>query len=151
VLANFRQLVPVLGDVARYIIRASENVTDPLNVGEELLESLKIPLVQHSDYLQVVMLNLFSQVPSLNHVDALTQSYDDASPFVRRELMLAAWAAKAGHWIKERKADFETGDLWFRRAMLAASKALPGDEAKHWLKSFKGTLTLDEQLVLKWA
>jgi hypothetical protein len=65
--------------------------------------------------------------------------------------ILAAWTAGAGHWIKERKADFETGDVWFRRAMLAASKALPDDAAQHWLKNVKPTLEFDERLVQKWA
>jgi hypothetical protein len=111
ILASFRELVPVLGDVAKYIVRASENVENLPDVGEAVLWSLSIPLVQRSEYLRIVLLNLFSQIPSLDHINHLTQGYNSATPAVRRELMLAAWRAKAGHWIKERKSDFETSDV----------------------------------------
>jgi hypothetical protein len=152
VVDNLGRLSPILGDVARYIKSASMKITDAEDLGREIVDSLSIPIVRHSEYLTIVLLNLFSQQPSLDHLNQLLPCYDSSSPAARRELILAAGATDAGYWIKERKGEFGGGaDPWLRRALIAASTCLPGDEGEHWLKKLKQGFSLLERLVARWA
>jgi hypothetical protein len=80
VLNNLNALVPVLADVAKYMISASTSVDNLNDVGEEIIKSLDLRLVQHSEYLRIVLLNLFSRVPDLNHIDKLTKPTTGRAP-----------------------------------------------------------------------
>jgi hypothetical protein len=152
VLRNIARLTPVLGDVAKYIMRASPNYTgDIKDIGSLLIEAIHFPIVQHSDYIQLVLIDLFARIPKLDNINRITSLYPSASTPIRREIILAAGAAKQGHWIRERKDDFDNGDPWLRRAIIAASPVMPGDESEHWLKRIRNTLTGPEKMVVKWA
>ena len=152
VVMNLERLSPVIGDAARYIKNASTKVDNAGTLGADIVNALSIPLVTRNPYLTVVLLNLFSQQPTLNHLDRLLPRYESVGPAARRELILAASAAKAGYWIKERKGEFASGsDAWLRRALIAASSCLSGDEGEHWLRKLKPGFSLLERLVAKWA
>lgn len=152
VLRKISDLAPVLGDVARYVIRAGTNYEgDAHQAGELVLNALDLEVVERNEYLSVVLLNLFTEIPSLGHINSLTAKYATAPPPVRRELITAAGAARQGHWIKERKDEFASADPWLRRALIYASHSLPGDEAEHWIKKTKGSMSGMEKLVARWA
>lgn len=152
VLRNIDRLTPALGDIARYTVAASENFNGNWEqAGALITNALQHPIVRHSDYVQVVLLNLFSRVPELDHINSVTAQYAGANAFVRREIVMASGAAQQGHWIRERKDEFATGDQWLRRAILAAAISLPGDEARHWLRSVKRQLDAREKIIMRWA
>ena len=152
VVRNLDRLSPILGDVARYIKSATDRVDNAEELGADIVKALSIRRVNHNEYLTAVLLNLFSQQPALDHLKHLLPLYESATPAARRELILAAGAADAGYWIKERKGEFGAGgDPWLRRALLAASGSLPGDEGPHWIKKLKPQFSPLEGLVAKWA
>ena len=148
-LRHIRDLMPVLGDVARYIMRASRNYEGDLETsGELIINALDEPVIKKNEYIQVVLVNLFSRVPGLNHINKLTSKYSGMSPSLKREIVLAAKAAGRSHWIKERKDEFDSSDVWLRRAILRAAPELPGDESRHWLKKIKRGLSSQEKLIV---
>ena len=149
---NIEKFTPVLGDLARYIMRASPNYSGALeNVGQLILDALKVPLIEHSEYMQIILLNLFTTLSGLDQIDKLTAIYRSVPPSVKREIVVAASVAGHSHWIKERKDEFALGDPWLRRALISAIPSLPGDEAKHWLRKIKPTMSPMEKHVARWA
>jgi hypothetical protein len=122
ILRNLEKLTPVFGEVARYIMRASPNYTGNIaQAGEKLIVALRFPLVRRSEYLQIVLMDIFAHVPSLDHIYALTSRYDQMPPAVRRQVVRAATAANQSDWLRERKSEFHHGDPWLRRAIVAAA------------------------------
>jgi hypothetical protein len=152
VLQNVNEFTPVLGGVARYIIRASPNYSGTLeSAGQFILNALNVPSIHHSEYMQMVLMNLFGKIPALDHVNQLTAMYPNLTPAVRREVVIAAGTADQGHWIKERKDEFANSDPWFRRALICAVPSLPGDEGVHWLRKIRRDMSAMEKLVTAWA
>lgn len=152
VLSRIGELTPVLGDVARYVIRAGRHYNGPLPlVGERIVDALRSGIVAWNEYLQLVLINLFARLPELNHITQLTLPYEHSAPSIRREVVTAAAAAEERYWIKERKAEFGHMDPWLQRAIIAASRVLPGDEGRIWRRHLKPNLTKEEQLVVAWA
>ena len=98
-IAHLEELIPILGAVAHYLMRASGNyVGDIKRSAESILRSLDLPVIQRSEYIQMVLLNLFSGVPELDHANRLTARYSSmASSAVRREIVLAVAAAQQAH------------------------------------------------------
>jgi len=152
VLENMNQLMPVLGDVARYLMRASANYEGDLAVaGKRVVRALDLPLIQHSEYMQIILVSLFGMVRDLDNMDELMAMYTSAGPAMRREIIIAAGVAGKGHFIKERKDEFGVSDPWLRQALIAATTSLPGDEARHWVRKMKPGMTAMEKIVARWA
>lgn len=150
VLDNLDQLMPVVGNAARYIMSAARNYKgDMVALGQRLLSALDSNLVKHSEYLQMILLDVFSRVPKLNHIASLTERYHYATPAVRRELVMAAAAAAQGHWLRELKDNFKTADPWLRPALVAAARCFPGDEGAIWIQHIRKNANTMEYLVSK--
>lgn len=146
VVDNFSSLVPIIGVASRYMLRARAGYDgDMLALGDKLTELLALPLVQNSEYLQVVILSLFYEMPELNHFPKIGSKYGVSSDSVRRGILLAAASAKNGSWLRERKDDLFSCSSMTRRSLLFAAGALPGDESHIWLKGTWGRLTGLEQ------
>jgi hypothetical protein len=120
-------------------------------LGVLIVRALDLPLVRQSEYLQILLIDLFSRVPELNHINSLTVRFANASPAVRRELVRAAGAAKQGHWVREVKGEFLAADPWFRRALVSSAPSLAGDEPYHWLRNIRGNMSSMEKLVALWV
>ncbi|HEX2910278.1 MAG TPA: RNA-directed DNA polymerase [Chloroflexia bacterium] len=152
ILSNLDKLTPALPEILHYIKSASKNYTENFNeAGDLVFNALNNAIVEHSEYMLIVLLNLFSQVPEFNHIDRLTATYHRRKPSVQREILIAAGVAEYGHWIKERKSEYTSADPWLRRAIIKASVALPGDEGIHWINKIKRQMTPLEKIVTKWA
>jgi hypothetical protein len=152
VLDNLSKLTPVLGDVVRYLVRASGHSSAPLKeLGNSLIRALESPMVEHSEYLQMMVISLVAEVPGFDHLEWLTARYLRAAPSVRREIVRAGVAMKAAAWVKERKDEFSSADPWFRRSVLLATRVLPGDEGRFWLRGIRNQLSGLEKLVACWA
>jgi hypothetical protein len=151
-LSNIFRLTPILGDVARYMIRAGSYYDGSLpEIGESIVNALDTGIISRSEYMQLVLINLFSRLPKLNHFGKLTQRYKSAGPEARREIVLSGCAAEDAYWIKERKEEFGTADSWLRRAIISGSRFLPGDEGGIWRRHIKPSLNEFEKFVVKWA
>lgn len=146
------KLVPVLGDVARYLMSAVPSYQgDPQAVGDRLLRHLQSPTLARSRYLQMVVFDTLAQIPALNHAMQATAKYNDCSLEVRREILRVAAAHGLGSWLRSKRLEFEQFDPWSRPAFLAGLPAFPGDEATHLLSTLKANLTPMERLVVQWA
>ncbi len=151
-LGNILKVTPILGDVARYLIRAGSFYDGSLpDVGDSILSALDTGIISRNEYLQLVLINLFSRLPKLNHLGELTQRYGSVGPATRREIVLAACAAEDAYWIKERKEEFGTADSWLKRAIISGSRFLPGDEGQVWRRHIKSSLNEFQKNVVKWA
>jgi hypothetical protein len=142
VVQNLQSLLPAIGDVAAYINSAKDAYQgDWAGLGDALVTALKLTVVTKNEYLQMVLLSLFSRIYPLNHFDKLVQSFDTYSDLGRREILLAARGTnQATPWLQTLKGSLGKMDPWQRRAYLFASIQLPKDERKHWLSSIKGYL-----------
>lgn len=145
-------LAPVMGDVARYIMASLGNHTgNGREVGELIAGRLQLPVVARSAYLKVLLLDIIASVPELNHADAVTAMYDSEDPVVRREVLRVAASHGCGAWLRGRKHEFRGMDAWSRIAFLYGLPVLPGDEAEHWLREIRITLSPLERLVVRHA
>lgn len=152
VLKHIGDLTPILGNVAQYVMKASPNYEGDIERnGRLVVRALRSPVVKHSPYIQVVLLNLFAWVPALDHVDRLTAMYSDISPEAQREVVVAVGNADQGHWVRERKDEFVRASTWMRCALLYAARSLPGDEGVSWVRQLRRDLTALEHAIVHWA
>ena len=150
---NLNRLTPAIGDLAKYLTSAETNLELKwIEIGTDLVDSLNaIPIIHHSDYLQMALLNLFSKISDLNHVDDLLQRYDASSNIMKRKIIKAATKADAGYWLRGKKEEIISADNWLRRALIIGASTFQKDERNFWLKQFKGGDNLLEKAVAEWV
>jgi hypothetical protein len=149
-LGSMSKLTPVLGEVCRYIINSAPNYSgDPKSLGAKIWENLNNPIIHESQYLTLLLLDIYVKLPVINHLNEVTRNYSSFSGTRQRKIILAALAGKKSAWLKERKNDFDNADPWVRRAILKSIPAFPGDEGTHWLKYVKKHLDNLEKIVLE--
>src|SRR5258708_17382967 len=127
---------PALADLASYLLSAkySYPVKEWKQVGEEVLRALKLPIIQHSEYLTVILLDLFTRLPHLDHFESILQKYEtSSSPMVKRKIVRVATAHRAGYWLHQRKEEFPFADSWLKRALIAGASIFSKDERTNWL------------------
>ncbi len=147
-IQNIVPFLPCIGSVAKFIAtNETSNNGDGTNLGGSLLNALDNSVVSRNDYVQMVLLHLFSTRPALNQIDRLTATYSRSSPSSKREIVRAAAVAKRTAFIRERKDEYNTADFWLRNAIIEGTSCLTADERNHWLKSLQGRMTPTEQIV----
>jgi len=135
---RFDELLPAIAEVGKYFESAAPNFKGKWkDVGEDLVKLYDTDLVQASEYLQVVILSLFSRIKDLDHVNSLTKLYAQSSPMCQRKIMLAAAMANASAWLSTLKDAYKNADPWKRRAVIYSLRVLPKDAKDFWLKSVK--------------
>ena len=148
IIKNIDVFTPILGEVGRYIMKSANNYLGDLKqLGKLLINVLEVPLVQHSEYLQMIIINIFSEIPDFNHIDKITSFFKKAQPSIKREIIRAAEKSHQGSWLRETKKDFESSDRWLRRSIVQSSHEFPGDEMEHWLNKKKKTFDGLEKIV----
>ena len=150
---NLNRLVPALGEVAKYLASAENNLDDEwIEIGENLINSLDtIPIINHSEYLQMVLVNLFGKISDLDHIDDLLIKYDSSPETIKRKIIKAATKYGADYWLREKKEDISSVDPWLRRALILGASTFPRDEREIWLKQFKSGDDLLEKVVANWV
>jgi hypothetical protein len=149
IVKNLGKFAPVLGDAARYITASAPNYTRDLgDLGQRLLATFRLPIVSRSPYLQVVLLDILARVRGLDHAEAATAGYEQADPNVRREILRVAGINGLGSWLRGLKPTFRSMDPWTRAGYLSVLPALPGDEALHWVRGIRKSLTPLERLLV---
>jgi hypothetical protein len=135
---HFESLLPAVAEVGKYLEAAAPNFSGGWKeVGHDLVKLYDSDLVQASEYLQVVILSLFSRIKDLNHINSLTKLYPTSSPTCQRKIMLAAATARASAWLGTLKGTYKNAEPWNRRSIIYSLRVLPKDEKCFWLKSVK--------------
>jgi hypothetical protein len=149
VVTRLQSLLPAVGDAAAYLNSAKDSYKgDWPQLGDALLNALQMAVVLRNEYLQIVLLSLFSRISLLNHIDKLVQSFDSYGNLAKREIILAAReTSQATPWLQNLKSSIGNMDAWQRRALLFASVQIPKDERKHWLQSVQGYLSPLEKAI----
>jgi hypothetical protein len=151
-VSKLEQLSPAIADLAGYLLSVQGRYTGVWkDLGDQVLKGLELPIIQHSEYLNVILLDLFANLPPLNHVDSILQKYKASSPMIRREIIRVATAHKKDHWLRQRKEDFPSADPWLRRALIAGASTFSKDERTYWLQSLEKEGTQLEKFVARWA
>jgi hypothetical protein len=136
IVRRFDEFLPAIAEVGKYFESAAQNFDGKWkDIGEDLIKLYDTDLVQASEYLQVVILSLFSRIGDLNHVNSLTKLYAQSTAMCQRKILLAAAMAKASAWLGTHKSAYKNADSWSRRAILFSLRALPKDEKTFWLRS----------------
>jgi len=145
-------MLPATSEICRYLIAVGERGVelDWAGIGERLLSLLQKQVIQSAEYFQLSILSLFGRNTQLDHFATLLENYRSASPFARRKIILAAAAAHHGDWLRELKEDVPSMDPWSRRAFLCASRELPKEERRFFLKFASPDCVL-ESLISDWA
>jgi hypothetical protein len=152
IVKHFDDFLPAIAEVGKYFESAAPNYQGEWkDIGEDLIKLFNTDLVQASEYLQVVVLSLFSRIKDLNHINSLTRVYGTSSTMCQRKIMLAAATAKAGAWLSTLKSSYKNADPWTRRAIIFSLRALPKDERTFWLKSVKKRVDGLDELIVDFA
>ena len=150
-LAHLDELTPALADVCHYILSAAPNYKGDLHaVGGRIIDALQHDLISESEYLQLCLISLLSRNGALDHFGRLAAMFTNASPSLRREIVLAARLGPHADWLRELKETFGGMDEWTRQAFIVACKSLPQEERKFFLNSLPKIGGL-EDLLKKWA
>lgn len=151
-VTKLEQFSPAIADLAGYLLSAKNNYTGAWReLGDQVLSALELPIIQHSEYLTVILLDLFACLPTLDHVENILQKYRVSSPMVRREIIRIATAHKVHHWLRQRKEELPSADPWLRRALIAGASTFSKDERTHWLQRIEREGTELEKLVARWS
>jgi hypothetical protein len=150
VLANFVKLLPAAGDVCRYLDAAAINIPDSeaSAIGDKVITLLSSPAIAKNEYLLIMLLHLFTGTDKFNHTNRLFEIFNISQPAVQREIILAAWRAKAGAWLRTLKTR-TSEDSWVRRAIFLGSAEWTDDEREHWTKSMKRCAEPVDKFVLQ--
>ena len=99
----------------------------------------------------MILLDLFTHLPVLNHHDRILQKYrnDSSSSMVKRKIVRVATLHHAEHWLRLTKGD-SPDDSWLKRALMAGASTFSKDERKFWLHRIEKRTEL-EKLIAQWT
>jgi hypothetical protein len=151
-LDRIEELVPALADLGQYLISVQQGLeSNWVDIGNDILKAIYLPIIEHSEYLTMTLLNLYARLPALNHVEPILQMYPTSPPMVRRKVVRAATALGADYWLREQKETLPVVDPWLRRALIAGASTFSEDERKYWLQHIQKEGTELEKIVARWA
>jgi retron-type reverse transcriptase len=150
-LREFSKLLPAMSEICRYFLAVSQ-VADLewKAIGHDLLDLFSNEIVKSNEYFQLSILSLFSAQEKLNNLPGILQLYQNASPYLRREIIICAAKHGASDWLRELKEGYPSMDPWNHRAYLFATSLLPAEERKFFLKYANANDLIDE-LIISWS
>ena len=154
-LANLEKLMPALEDICTYLISTENTYLGRwANLGDDLITALELPIVNHSEYLQMTLLHLFSKISDLNHIDKLKLIYDvTPSHMIKRKILNAATQAGENYWLNSKKNDISSSGTWLRRSIILGASTYAPDQKKFWLNIIihDSNYSFLEKIVAKWV
>ena len=153
-LRNMENLTPALAEVAMYLISTIDQFEGEwANIGSQLLKAMEIPLIKRCEYLQMILVNLFSKNPDLNHIEKILEKFPRTTSMVQRKIILVATKANFDHWLREKKYELDRYETWTKRAIIMGASIFPEDEKKFWLNRIirDPKYTLLEKSVAEWV
>ena len=153
IIQKVEHLYAVFPDVMHYLSALrSLDTASKRHIGEKLLALLHKTIIGHLEFHRDWVFEVFTHDTGWNNEKRFASLYTKyPDEFSRRALVLAMGRAKQVHWFKTRKRSVLSLGPWEKRAFLAAASCLPGDEAEHWYKSIKRSLSELESAVVSWA
>lgn len=150
-IRNINKLYPVVKEVMVYFQTIKIDGETKHRIGTQLLNLCTDSTIGHLEYNRIWILNTFTSNHEWNNEDRFTRLYTELSDqYSQRELILAMGRAGLDHWFRPRRRNASELTPWVKRAFLAASSCLPGDQAQHWYRSLP-RLDILEKVVTKWA
>ena len=150
-LQNINKLYPVFKEVMMYFQTIEIETETKHRIGARLLDICTDSVVGHLEYNKIWILHTFTKNSEWNNDDRFTRLYTElGDQYSQRELILAIGRAGQDYWFRARRRNVSELTPWVKRAFLAASSCLPGDQAQHWHRSLP-RLDILERVVTKWA
>ena len=154
-IQEFENLMPAINDVALYfasIADVSERTLE--RTGEAIIGLLNNDIVKSNEFFQITLLSLFTNTYKFNNIAILLGMFSGSSDSIKREIILTAYEAKAGSWIRDIKQEYYNLGMWGQRALLMSSALLPKDERKFFIQSVSSeqmntTANILSKIVLK--
>ncbi|MDD9962055.1 MAG: RNA-directed DNA polymerase [Gammaproteobacteria bacterium] len=132
VLDELDVLLPIMGDVCRYIHAVCPDNHN--TVADRLITAIGSSDYVSCDYIAMWVLELFAQRPDLNDFQrSLSFAQEYESTLGLRPQALLARAHKEPYWVRSHKSDVANLRPWDRRAVIYAASALPQSERNAWL------------------
>lgn len=150
-LDYLEELGPCFASICFYL--ASIQSIEPEDwavIGERLLRLLNSDEVRNNEYFALLVLSLFSRNQYVDHFPALARAFESSSPFVRREILLAARANSAYGWLRQYKESFSSMDPWQKMAFIYCCSGLPSDEKKYFINRWNTDRPF-EKVLAKWS
>lgn len=152
-IKNMDKLIPAISDLAQYLISVANISNQDLHeIGDDMYKLLDNKLIASNEFLQISLLSMFAYSSHFNHLDKSIKMYRSSSENVKRKIIIAAFSAGAGEWIRELKEDYPRLDIWTRRALAIATVTLPAEERKFYVGNLRDiSKSVSEELVIEWA
>ncbi|WP_419190276.1 RNA-directed DNA polymerase [Saltatorellus ferox] len=148
VFESLDQIYPILADVVRYVqTLARSGVYPPESSVDGAVALLDTDFGKYLSYVQLSLIALVAGNPAAADRSMLAGRYETLSTAGKREVILLAGGTTIGCWLTELKSDFGSMDPWIRRAFIASSPSMSGDEARFWSDSVKGHFDALENIV----
>ncbi|WP_440948341.1 RNA-directed DNA polymerase [Methanosarcina sp. T3] len=154
-MSNLENLMPAIEDICTYLISTENTYTGQwIHLGDDLIKSLDLPIVNHCEYLQMTILHLFSKIRDLNHIDKLKNIYGSTpSPMVKRKILNAATQAGDNYWLYTNKTDLDSSEPWVKRAIILGASTYTAEQKKFWLRTIihDSNSTFLEKIIAEWV
>lgn len=151
VYRNFSALIPVMREVAQYLIATTSQKYAPeiaLRTFAGLGGSVHRDLQFANEWACAIALNrMQTNCPS----DLLTEIEESSVLLGVRWRASVAKALNQTDWVRERKENWQAATPWDRRAIISAATALSPDERNYWLKRVQGSLDILDSAVAQAA
>jgi len=136
VIQNIERFAPAIVDAVRYLGSASKSYQGSWgHLGDLLLEALNHELLRANEYLQTVIVGLFSNITDLNNANRLIALFPASGPAVRREIVLAGGAQGKADWLRQYWSELPHMDSWLQRSVYFAVRRLPEMERVRLIKN----------------
>lgn len=132
ILENFGFFAPVVGDVILYLEEISDE--ELINTLTPIFSTLLSTSVIDNQLVRFWIEVYLAKYPQYLS-DKVIHQFIFNSPYIENQAK-AAISTKNIAWVRAHKSSLNNLGGWDRRAILNASRILPSDERKHWLKSF---------------
>ncbi|NLY36265.1 MAG: RNA-directed DNA polymerase [Tissierellia bacterium] len=151
-LMNIEKLYPVFKDVMKYFQTVNADSNTKRRVGGQLLRLINdSSIVGHLEFNRMWLLNSFTCDNQWDNEEKFITLYNNChDEYSQRKLILALGRSHKDFWFKSKRRYITQFNPWVKRAFLAASSCLPGDQAEHWYKSIPNLDTLD-RVICNWA
>lgn len=150
-LDNLDKVGPCFANICFYLA-SIQSITPEMwkTIGGKLLDFIRRPEIQSSEYFRLLILSLFTKNEYINHFSQLHGMFYQSDAIVKREIILAAGANNAFDWARELKESYPTMDPWQQRAFLFTIAGLPRDEKKYFLNR-QSFVRPFEKALAKWV
>ncbi|MCG3190145.1 MAG: hypothetical protein LKCHEGNO_02762 [Burkholderiaceae bacterium] len=137
IFSHFDKLLPILRDVAHYLVSTTNNKFAP-EVTQRLFAAVAACSQAHlkftKEWTAELLMNRLQDESKEAVAEYINANIQDLG--VRRVALLAL-ALRQVDWVRERKETWQNNAPWDRRAIIWAGRALSPDEMNYWLQRVK--------------